>query len=64
MRALVISAERPVDVIQVPDSTTVLDLHRLTAQLDAAGIDYELLPVDPNTSTEQLQASIDRFLDT
>jgi hypothetical protein len=64
MRTLVIcTPERPVDVLEVPDSLSVLQLMTITQRLDAAGVDYELIPVSRNTDAEQLTTDVDRFAD-
>jgi hypothetical protein len=62
MRALVIyTSERPVDVIMLPEDTSVLQLEAQTERLDAAGVDYEVLPISRNASVTELAADIGRY---
>lgn len=64
MRALVIyTPEKPVDVVEVPDSASVLELSILTQRLDSAGVEYELLAVSRNASASELAADVERFVD-
>ncbi len=62
MRALVISSpEKPVDVIQIPDNLSVHCIEQFTRRLDAAGVEYELLPVSLNGTITEFGFDIDRY---
>ena len=64
MRAIVISSpDRPVEVLEIPQPTSDLELAVVCQQLDAAGVDFEVLPVSRNSAVEQLRNDVDRFID-
>ena len=64
MRAIVISSpDRPVEVLEIPQRTSELELAVVCQQLDAAGVDFEVLPVSRNNTVEQLRNDVDRFID-
>jgi hypothetical protein len=64
MRAIVISSpDRPVEVLEIPQPTSELELAVVCQQLDAAAVDFEVLPVSRNSTVEQLRIDVDRFID-
>ena len=64
MRAIVISSpDRPVEVLEIPQPTSELELAVVCQQLDAAAVDFEVLPVSRNSAVEQLRNDVDRFID-
>ena len=64
MRAIVISSpDRPVEVLEIPQPTSELELAVVCQQLDAAAVDFEVLPVSRNSTVEELRNDVDRFVD-
>ena len=64
MRAIVISSpDRPVEVLEIPQPTSELELAVVCQHLDAAGVEFEVLPVLRNTTVEEFRNDVDRFID-
>jgi hypothetical protein len=64
MRAIVISSpDRPVEVLEIPQRTSELELAVVCQHLDAVGVEFEVLPVSRNSTVEELRNDVDRFID-
>jgi hypothetical protein len=64
LKAIVISSpDRPVEVLEIPQPTSELELAVVCQRLDAAGVAFEVLPVSRNGTVEELRFDVDRFVD-
>ncbi len=65
MRAIVISSpDRPVEVLEIPETVSTLQLAILSQSLDDAGVAFEVLPLSRNATLDELTNDVERFVDS